>query len=101
VRGYSYRTLGPVVDGLVTSGESLYTVSVELARPFLKSMPTLWGAVFIDAGNAANSFANLHPAIGSGVGLRWRSPVGPLRLDWAWGAETRKARLHFSVGIAF
>jgi translocation and assembly module TamA len=101
VRGYSYRTLGPVVDGLVTSGESLYTVSVELARPILKSMPTLWGAVFVDAGNAANSFANLHPAIGTGVGLRWRSPVGPLRLDWAWGAETRKARLHFSVGIAF
>ncbi len=101
VRGYGYRSLGPVDDGLVTSGNSLYTLSVELARPFLQSMPTLWGAMFVDAGNAANSFAKLHPAIGLGVGLRWRSPVGPLRLDWAWGKEVRKARLHFSVGIAF
>ncbi len=101
VRGYGYRTLGPLENGLVTSGTAMYTLSVELARPFLKSMPTLWGAVFIDAGNAANSFADLNPALGAGVGLRWRSPVGPLRLDWAWGQEVRKSRLHFSVGIAF
>jgi translocation and assembly module TamA len=33
--------------------------------------------------------------------VRWRSPVGPLRLDWAYGSETRKGRIHFSVGIAF
>ena len=101
VRGYSYRSLGPVVNGLVTSGTALYTASVEVARPISKSLPSVWGAVFIDAGNAANSFKELHPVIGTGIGVRWRSPVGPLRLDWAWGAETRKARLHFSVGIAF
>jgi translocation and assembly module TamA len=35
------------------------------------------------------------------VGVRWRSPVGPLRLDWAYGREVRKSRIHFSVGIAF
>jgi translocation and assembly module TamA len=35
------------------------------------------------------------------VGVRWRSPVGPLRLDWAYGQEVGKARIHFSVGIAF
>jgi translocation and assembly module TamA len=35
------------------------------------------------------------------VGLRWRSPVGPLRLDLAYGEEVHKARLHVSVGIAF
>jgi translocation and assembly module TamA len=61
----------------------------------------LWGALFVDAGNSANSFGNLQPALGLGVGVRWRSPVGPLRLDYAWGRETRKTRLHFSVGIAF
>ena len=33
--------------------------------------------------------ATLEPALGAGVGLRWRSPVGPLRLDWAWGDEVR------------
>jgi translocation and assembly module TamA len=39
--------------------------------------------------------------VGSGIGLRWRSPVGPLRLDLAYGEAVRKARLHFSVGISF
>ena len=101
VRGYGFRSLGPLVDGAVGSGNALYTASFEIARPILASMPSLWGAAFIDAGNAADSFSALKPAVGLGVGVRWRSPVGPLRLDWAYGRETRKGRFHFSVGIAF
>lgn len=101
VRGYGYRSLGPEVDGVVGGGTVLLTASVEVARPILRSMPSLWGAVFVDAGNAADSVSELQPVWGAGVGLRWRSPVGPLRLDWAWGHETRRSRLHFSVGIAF
>ena len=99
VRGYSYRSLGPIVDGAVGSGTTLYTTSLEVARPISATMPSLWGALFIDAGNAANSFVK--PAVGYGLGVRWRSPVGPLRLDWAWARETGEGRLHFSVGIAF
>jgi translocation and assembly module TamA len=101
VRGYGYRDLGPIVDGSVGSGNVLYTTSVELARPISNSLPSLWGAVFVDAGNAGNSFRGLKPAVGTGVGLRWRSPVGPLRVDYAYGREVHKARIHFSVGIAF
>ena len=101
VRGYSYRSLGPLVGGAVGSGQSLFTASAELARPFLDSMPSLWGAVFFDAGNAADSFGSLKPVYGAGFGVRWRSPVGPLRVDLAYGSETHKPRLHFSVGIAF
>jgi translocation and assembly module TamA len=101
VRGYGYRSLGPLVNGVVGGGTALATASVELARPILASMPSLWGAVFMDAGNAADSFRALEPVWGAGIGVRWRSPVGPLRLDWAYGRELRKTRLHFSVGIAF
>jgi translocation and assembly module TamA len=101
VRGYAYRSLGPIVDGNVTSGSSLLTLSFELARPIVASIPSLWGAVFVDAGNAAADFRNLKLAVGSGVGLRWSSPVGPLRLDWAYGHELSRARLHISVGIVF
>jgi translocation and assembly module TamA len=101
VRGYEYRSLGPVVDGSVGGGTALLTLSAEVARPIVSSMPSLWGAVFVDAGNAANGFDELDPVLGAGVGLRWRSPVGPLRLDWAWGREVSDWRLHFSVGIAF
>jgi translocation and assembly module TamA len=101
VRGYGYRSLGPLVDGAVGSGNSMYTLSAEVAHTLVRSIPALWGAVFIDAGNAADTFNQLHPAVGMGVGVRWRSPVGPLRLDWAYGREVKKTRIHFSVGIAF
>ncbi|MBI5716248.1 MAG: BamA/TamA family outer membrane protein [Burkholderiales bacterium] len=101
VRGYGYRSLGPISDGVVGSGDVVLTGSVELARPLSASLPSVWGAVFVDAGNAADSFANLSPVLGYGVGVRWRSPVGPLRVDWAYGRELRSSRLHFSIGIAF
>jgi len=38
--------------------------------------------------------------VGYGVGVRWRSPVGPLRLDLAYGNEVQRWRMHFSVGIS-
>ena len=101
VRGYAYRSLGPSSGGTVDSGKSVLTASVELARPLSEHLPQFWGAVFVDAGQAANRFSDLRPVLGSGIGLRWRSPVGPLRLDLAYGEAVRKVRLHFSVGISF
>jgi translocation and assembly module TamA len=101
VRGYAYRSLGPVVDGAVDSGDALATLSLEVARPISSRLPDLWGAVFVDAGQAADGFAGMKLAVGAGVGVRYRSPVGPLRLDLAWGHELQKLRLHFSVGVTF
>jgi translocation and assembly module TamA len=102
VRGYDYRTLAPIdpLTGTIRGGNVLGTASLELARPFA-SYPSLWGAVFVDAGRAADSWTGFKPALGYGVGLRWRSPVGPLRIDLAYGEELRKFRVHLSVGIAF
>lgn len=101
VRGYAYRTLGPVRNGVVSSGRSVATISVEMARPLLRDLPSVWGAVFVDGGQAADRWSDLKPVWGYGAGVRWRSPVGPLRVDVAWGEAVRKARLHVSVGIAF
>jgi translocation and assembly module TamA len=101
VRGYAYRSLGPKLDNVVFSGRVLLTGSAEIARPISPKYPAFWWAAFVDAGNAANSWKDLKPVLGYGLGLRWRSPVGPLRLDVAYGQETRAARLHLSVGIAF
>jgi translocation and assembly module TamA len=101
VRGYAFRTLGPVVAGEAVSGKVLLTASAEVARPVSERYPSLWWAAFIDGGNAAERWSELSPAWGAGVGLRWRSPVGPLRVDLAYGEEVRKWRMHLSVGIAF
>ena len=101
VRGYGYRTLGPSVDGITTGGRTLLTGSIEVARPISSAYPAYWWAAFIDAGNAADRWVELKPALGYGLGLRWRSPVGPLRVDLAYGQQTHQVRLHLSVGIAF
>ncbi len=101
VRGYAYRTLGPSIDSVTTSGRSLFTSSLEIARPISSRYPAYWWAAFVDAGNAADKFSEIRPAYGYGVGLRWRSPVGPLRVDVAYGQQTKQVRTHLSVGIAF
>ncbi|WP_293995343.1 autotransporter assembly complex protein TamA [Sphaerotilus sp.] len=102
VRGYAYQSLGPTnAAGTAVGGRVAAVGSVELARPILARMPALWGAVFLDAGNTAPDWTSLHPALGYGAGLRWRSPVGALRMDLAYGQQVRKVRLHFSVGITF
>jgi translocation and assembly module TamA len=102
VRGYAYQSLGPRnAAGTAVGGRVAVVGSVELARPILARMPALWGAAFLDAGNTAPDWKSLSPALGYGVGLRWRSPVGALRMDLAYGQQVRKVRLHFSVGITF
>jgi translocation and assembly module TamA len=101
VRGYEYRSLAPTEDGDLTSGRVLFTGSVELARPILARLPELWGATFVDVGNAADRWSQLDPVLGVGVGLRYRSPIGPVRLDLAYGEAVDRFRLHLSVGVTF
>lgn len=101
VRGYGYRSLTPVVNGVEVSGNVLFTSSLEFQRRLLARFPQLLGAVFVDAGNAALRWRDLDPAWGAGVGVRYRSPVGPVKLDLAWGHQVQALRLHLSVGVSF
>jgi translocation and assembly module TamA len=101
VRGYAWRSLTPKVGDVEVGGRVIATASLEVARPFSEKLPSVWWATFIDAGRAADSWKGFSPAWGAGFGVRWRSPVGPLRADLAYGEEVKRWRLHFSVGIAF
>lgn len=98
VRGYGYETLSPENEnGVAVGGRFLMVGSVEYQYQFAQQ----WrGALFVDHGNAIND--PLDPlATGAGVGLRWVSPVGPLRLDIAKGLDPEFGggwRVHFSMG---
>ena len=75
--------------------------NIDVSRRHGSFEPTAGGAVFVDSGNAADSFRGFALKTGIGFGARWRSPVGPLNLDIAHGLDGGKTRLHFSVGLAF
>jgi translocation and assembly module TamA len=98
VRGYAYQELGVERGDATVGGRYLATASAEYQYWFKPA----WGAaVFYDAGNAANSLGGIHPKSGYGVGARYKSPVGPINVDVAYGHAIGKARLHFSLGFTF
>ncbi|MES2399560.1 MAG: BamA/TamA family outer membrane protein [Pseudomonadota bacterium] len=104
VRGYGYRTIGiPLAGGVVGPGRYMAVGSVEWQRPLLKDgLPTDWEhTVFMDAGAVADRAQDLRPSVGIGTGLRWRSPIGPLQMDLAYGVKVRALRLHVNVGFVF
>jgi translocation and assembly module TamA len=101
VRGYAYNELGPLdSSGNQTGGRVLLDGSMEVSHPLTPKIPQLMGAVFVDAGQAAQNWGSYKPAYAVGAGLRYRSPVGVLRMDFARGNLADKYRFHFSVAIA-
>jgi translocation and assembly module TamA len=100
IRGYGYESLGPVDDdGNVIGGSNLAEASVELDRLFREK----WAiAVFADTGSAFNG-TDIELSSGVGVGLRWYSPLGPIRLDFAHPLDDPDTdlRLHISLGPDF
>ena len=98
VRGYAFESLGIKQGDAVLPTRYYYATSVEATR----WISDAWGiAAFVDAGNAFDDRSEARPAVGYGLGARVRTPIGPFRLDVAYGEQSRQVRLHFSVGIAF
>ena len=97
VRGYAYNSLGPLDSlGKVAGGKYLLVGSIEYEHRLSEK----WSAAtFYDVGNAYNTSSENFKR-GAGVGLRWRSPIGPVRLDVAWplSLEDRPWRFHLVVG---
>ncbi|MGD2173390.1 MAG: BamA/TamA family outer membrane protein, partial [Gammaproteobacteria bacterium] len=97
VRGYKYNSLGPTNDdGEVIGARYLLFGGIDYEHYFNDR----WGmALFIDAGNAIDSFDD-DLEQGAGFGLRWKSPIGPVRIDLANAIsdEDRPWRLHVNIG---
>lgn len=102
VRGYRYQSLGDVnTAGDVIGGRYLLAGSIEVDRLVWND----WGvAAFVDTGNASDE-ADMDLLTGAGLGLRWRSPIGLVRLDVATplddapDGDTSSVRLHFGIGV--
>ena len=107
VRGYGLREIGvPLANkpGVVRPGHYLGVASVEWQRPVRGSngLLTEWeNTFFIDAGGVADKLKDVRPSVGVGTGVRWKSPIGPLQIDLAYGIGARQFRLHTSVGFVF
>jgi translocation and assembly module TamA len=104
VRGYAPNSIGVTdAQGAIVPGRYLAAGSLEWQRPIRhKGQATEWeSAVFVDAGSVANDMGRLKPQMGYGMGARWRSPVGPVRMDLAYAQALQKLRLHLSVGFTF
>lgn len=104
VRGYSYQSLGTRTDnGKLIGGRYMVAGSVEWQRPItLAGNRNDWEhAMFIDAGTVTDALSDTQMFVGIGTGIRWRSPVGPLQADLAYGLETQKIRLHLRLGFTF
>jgi len=97
VRGYDYQTLAPTdASGDVVGGQYLAVGSIELDYLFFGNFGA---AAFVDSGNASDQFLP-SPKTGAGIGFRWRSPVGMLRIDVAhpFDDSNDNYRLHISIG---
>ncbi|MGH8718821.1 MAG: autotransporter assembly complex protein TamA [Burkholderiales bacterium] len=98
VRGYEYQSLGVREGEAIVGGRYLAVGSVE----YVQLLTENWGAaIFYDYGDAADEVDELDFVSGYGIGARYRSPVGPINVDLAYGEDVSEFRLHLSVGFSF
>jgi translocation and assembly module TamA len=98
VRGYAFESLGVREADAIVGGRRLFVASVEYTHWFAEE----WGiAAFADAGDAWDEGERFRAALGYGLGVRLRTPIGPARVDVAYGEDAGELRLHLSVGYVF
>jgi translocation and assembly module TamA len=98
IRGFVFESIGPGDDAdLLFGGTSMLVGSLEVDYEVVRSWRL---ATFADAGDAMNSVSDFDAEVGVGVGVRWASPLGLLRLDFAspLSNPAESLRVHFVFG---
>lgn len=114
VRGFALDRLGTdeTLDpnGFPQGGNGMTVFNLEVRAPYWNNLQPVW---FLDAGNVFRRATDIRLdklRVTSGLGFRYRSPIGPLRVDWGWklstrlllsGGRERSNVLHISLGQAF
>jgi translocation and assembly module TamA len=98
IRGYKYKSISPKdSDGKLTGASKLATGSLEYQYNVTGKW---WGAVFVDSGEAVDDIAKSNVKTGAGVGVRWASPIGPVKFDIAAPvADQSEHGLQFYIGL--
>ncbi|MFY8325924.1 autotransporter assembly complex protein TamA [Pseudoalteromonas sp. ZZD1] len=97
VRGFAYESISPKDDeGRLIGGKYLLSGTIEYNYQFAQSWRL---ALFVDSGTATNDFSD-RVEVGAGFGFRYLTPVGPVRVDHAWGLtkESKSTRLSITIG---
>lgn len=114
VRGFALDRLGTAEtldpQGFPQGGNGMAIFNLETRAPYWKNLQFVW---FADAGNVFKRATDIRLdelRVSTGLGFRYRSPIGPLRVDWGWklstrllltGGRERSNVLHISLGQAF
>ena len=95
IRGFKYESISPADEkGNLVGGKYLVTGTLEYNYQFA---PSWRAALFVDGGTSTNDFSE-DIEVGTGIGIRWLTPIGPIRVDHAW-AITDNNNTRFSVTI--
>ena len=98
LRGYDYESISPRdKNGDLKGGSKLLTASLEYQ---FKVTGKWWGAAFFDVGDVVDHVQDFRLKKGAGLGIRWESPLGPIKLDIARpvGSDAPK-QWQFYIGL--
>jgi outer membrane protein insertion porin family len=105
VRGFERDAIGPSIGDQVVGGNKELVFNAELQFPIIEP---LVGLIFFDTGGAFAEDQNYEldeMRMGAGVGIRFFTPMGPIRLDWGYKLDREEgedpSEFHFAMGTYF
>ena len=99
LRGFRFLNVGVIDQGVLVGGRRMMVGSLEYTRWF--DGGPLGAAVFTDVGDVSDNWSDFDAKPAIGVGVRYKTPAGPIAFDVAKAADQGRIRIHFALGVAF
>lgn len=99
LRGFDFLDLGVLDQGVLVGGRRVMIGSVEYTRWFHSGRSG--AAMFADVGDVSDHWSQFEPKPSIGIGVRYKTPAGPIAFDIAKAVDEARPRIHFALGVAF